>query len=160
MAFCNNCGNKVGDNASFCGNCGTPIEKKAETNNESNQDTSSNNAKASKPASSYSNDNTLMGVMSYLGPLVLIPIFAAKGNSFIRFHANQGLVLFIAEILWYVLLELITHLPYLLIFSILYDVVYYVGICFMLLMIILGVISIVKGEEKELPVIGSIRIIK
>ncbi|MBR6331903.1 MAG: zinc-ribbon domain-containing protein [Dehalococcoidales bacterium] len=160
MAFCKNCGNKVSDNASFCGNCGKPIDKKAEEPKESNQNTSSNDTQANKPAASNSKDPITMAVMAYLGPLVLVPIFGAKGDSFIRFHANQGLIVFIIEILWWIILEVYGKLPYMFILSVLYDLIYYGGICVFLLMAILGVISIVKGEEKELPVIGSIRILK
>ena len=42
-------------------------------------------------------DNKAMGILAYLGILVLVPIFAAKESPFARFHANQGLVLLIAE---------------------------------------------------------------
>ena len=42
-------------------------------------------------------NNKAMGILSYIGLLVLIPIFAAKDSKFARFHANQGLVLVIAQ---------------------------------------------------------------
>ena len=45
-------------------------------------------------------NNTVMGVLAYLGILVLIPAFAAKESRFARFHANQGLILFIAEVIY------------------------------------------------------------
>ena len=47
------------------------------------------------------NANKVMGVLAYLGILVLIPIFAAKGSKFARSHANQGLILLILEIVIY-----------------------------------------------------------
>lgn len=43
-------------------------------------------------------DNKIISLFSYLGVLVLIPIFAAKDSKFAKFHANQGLVLIIAGI--------------------------------------------------------------
>ena len=43
--------------------------------------------------------NKIMGILSYFGILVLIPIFAAKESPFARFHANQGLVLLVTGIL-------------------------------------------------------------
>ena len=160
MAFCNNCGNKVGDNASFCGNCGTPIEKKAETNNESNQDTSANDTQVNKPTASTVDNDTLMGVMCYLSLLVLIPIFAAKNNKFIRFHANQGIILCILGVLWWLLLWIIGNLPYLVLLAIMYRVIEYAGIAFIMLLAILGIINVAKHEEAELPFIGKFRIIK
>ncbi len=44
-------------------------------------------------------DNKILSLFSYLGILVLIPIFAAKDSKFAKFHANQGIVLFAASII-------------------------------------------------------------
>ena len=41
--------------------------------------------------------NKVMAILAYIGILVLIPIFAAKDSKFAKFHANQGLLLFIIE---------------------------------------------------------------
>ena len=48
--------------------------------------------------------NTFMAILAYFGILVLIPIFAAKDSKFARFHSNQGLILLIVAILYYVIL--------------------------------------------------------
>ena len=160
MAFCNNCGNKIGDNASFCGNCGTPVSKKSDATDEAKQDTSANDAQVNETATSAVDNETMMGVMSYLSLLVLIPIFAAKGNKFIRFHANQGLILCILGILWWLLLWIIGNLPYFIIFVIMYRVVEFAGIAFILLLAILGIINVARHEETELPFIGRFRILK
>ena len=45
-------------------------------------------------------NNKAMGILAYFGPLVFIPMFAAKESKFARFHANQGLTLFIACVAW------------------------------------------------------------
>ena len=42
--------------------------------------------------------NNRLSLLSYLGILVLVPIFLVKRSRFARFHANQGLVLLIAGI--------------------------------------------------------------
>ena len=39
-----------------------------------------------------------LALESYLGILVLAPIFGAKKSPFVRFHANQGLVLCIISV--------------------------------------------------------------
>jgi hypothetical protein len=44
-------------------------------------------------------NNKGMAVLSYLGALVLIPLFARKDSPFARFHINQGLVLMFAEMI-------------------------------------------------------------
>ena len=41
----------------------------------------------------------VMAILSYFGILVLIPYFSEKNNSFVVFHAKQGLNLFILEII-------------------------------------------------------------
>ena len=94
-------------------------------------------------------NNKLMGILSYIGILVLIPIFAAKDDPFVRYHANQGLVNFIVALVAGVL----TAIPIVGIIAGLVGIV-----CFVFS--ILGIINVVKGEMKPLPFIGGIQIIK
>ncbi len=48
-------------------------------------------------------ENKVLAAISYLGILVLIPLLVKKDSKFVREHAKQGLALFIAEvILWLV----------------------------------------------------------
>ena len=44
-------------------------------------------------------NNKVMAILSYFWILFLIPLFAAKESPFARFHANQGLLLFIWSII-------------------------------------------------------------
>ena len=94
-------------------------------------------------------NNKLMGILSYIGILVLIPIFAAKDDPFVRYHANQGLVNFIVALVAGVL----TAIPVVGIVAGLVGIV-----CFVFS--ILGIINAVKGEMKPLPLIGGIEILK
>ena len=48
-------------------------------------------------------DNKVMAILAYFGPLVLVPILAARESRFARYHANQGLVLLIVGIVFLVL---------------------------------------------------------
>ena len=43
-------------------------------------------------------NNKIMAAISYIWILFLVPLFAAKDDAFARFHANQGLLLFLASI--------------------------------------------------------------
>src|SRR5437762_547806 len=43
--------------------------------------------------------NKVYAILAYLGILVLVPLLAAKESKFAQYHANQGLVLFIADII-------------------------------------------------------------
>ena len=60
-------------------------------------------AEETNGSSNVSSDDKLMGALSYLGILVLIPLLTKKDSSFVQFHAKQGLVLFIGEVLlWWI----------------------------------------------------------
>ena len=44
---------------------------------------------------SESADNQNLSILSYLGPLFMVPLITRKDDSFARYHANQGLALFL-----------------------------------------------------------------
>ena len=105
--------------------------------------------------------NKVMAVLAYLGPLVLVPILAAKDSKFAKFHANQGLVLFICSIVYCIALFFIGF--------ILYSISDYLGIFVhilrllniaFLVLAILGIVNAINGQAKELPIIGKIQLLK
>lgn len=105
--------------------------------------------------------NKVMAVLAYLGPLVLVPILAAKDSKFAKFHANQGLVLFICSIVYTAALFFISFILYS-ISDYLGFIVYIlrlVNVAFLVLAI-LGIINAINGQAKELPVIGKIQLLK
>ncbi len=87
-----------------------------------------------------------LAILSYLGILFLVPWLAEKNNKFSKFHAKQGLILFLLEIASYLLL-LIPVAGW-----IIAPIVWI--LCVVLL--IIGIINVVNGKEKELPVIGQL----
>lgn len=98
-----------------------------------------------------------MGILSYIGILFIVPLIAAKDSKFAMFHANQGLVIFIATIILSFASGIISSLPYIgFIGSIISSLVGVVAFIYE----ILGIVSAAKGEMKELPYIGKIKIIK
>ncbi len=106
-------------------------------------------------------DNKVMGILAYLGILVLVPIFAAKESPFARYHANQGLILLIASfalsiVIWIVTFVLAMISPNLALIGTLLSIVYLV----IPILAIIGIINAAKGEAKELPIIGKFQIIK
>lgn len=92
--------------------------------------------------------NKVMAILAYIGILVLIPLFAAKESKFARFHTNQGLILFICNIVIY-LISLIPGLK----------AIGWILSVAALVFAIIGIIGAAKGETKELPLIGKYRII-
>ncbi len=90
-------------------------------------------------------DKNLIAILSYLGILFLIPLLAAKDNPFAQYHAKQGLVLFIAEIIgWF--LTMIPFIGWFVIGPILWIIWLVLGI--------IGIVNVVKGKQAPLPIIG------
>lgn len=89
-------------------------------------------------------------ILSYFGPLWILPLLRKASNNppskFVMFHANQGLVLFILEVLIAVFAGA-TGL------SELFDLVTSV-------LSIIGIINASKGQMKPLPLIGGITLIR
>ena len=94
--------------------------------------------------------NKLMAAISYIWILFLVPLFAAKDDAFARYHANQGLLLFLVSII----LGIIGIIP------LIGTVIAAVGGIVTFVFMILGIINALKGEMKPLPLIGGIQIIK
>ena len=94
--------------------------------------------------------NKLMAAISYIWILFLVPLFAAKDDAFARFHANQGLLLFLASIA----LGIIAIIPFI------GAIISAIGGIVTFVFMILGISNALKGEMKPLPLIGGIVIIK
>lgn len=174
MAYCGKCGSKVEDNLKYCPGCGASmenVEAQQETQEQPNQATEDISAKiASLNNTADTTDefdktdidqNKVMGVLAYLSWLVIIPIFAAPKSKFARFHANQGLVLAITEIVWWIVQAILSSILYAISWRLgfLVSILSLVNIAF-LVMAIMGIINAANGRAKELPVIGKFRILK
>lgn len=107
------------------------------------------------------NDNKLMAILAYIGILVLIPLFAAKKSKFARFHTNQGLVFFLANLalglVYNIIVQILGGIP---VISILVVALGYLVSLVLFVVMIIGIVNAVQGRAKELPVIGKIRILK
>lgn len=152
----------------FCPGCGTPVEEPAQTAQQNSTSKENSFAAAFNTADTTAQydpadveKNKAMGVLAYLSWLVLIPIFAAKDSRFARFHANQGLVLFIASAIFgvarWILSEILLAISWRLYFVTI--IISLFGLVFLALAII-GIVNAATGKAIELPVIGQIRILK
>ncbi len=90
-------------------------------------------------------DNKVTALLSYIGILVLIPLLTAKEDEFVQFHAKQGLVLFVAAIA----VSVVGMVP------ILGWLVALFGGLACLVLAVMGVINVLNGERKQLPLIGQ-----
>jgi uncharacterized membrane protein len=105
--------------------------------------------------------NRIFGILAYLGIFVLVPIIVAKDSPFAKYHANQGLILFLIEIVLSVLLAIVniivySILPVLHYLTALLEFVYLAP----LVLVILGIINAAQGKCVPLPVIGGIKLLK
>jgi len=99
-----------------------------------------------------SNDK-VFGILSYIGILWIVGLAAGK-TPFAKFHANQGLVLFLAEIVIGIAGGILSFIPFI------GGIVSGLGSLASLVLMILGIVNVAQGEMKPLPVIGGITIIK
>jgi len=106
--------------------------------------------------SSSSDNDKLMGVLAYLGILVIVPILAGGNSKFVKYHANQGLVNLLFAIALGVLGFVLAFIPYINFILIFFWLLYFVPTIFA----ILGIINVINGEQKPLPLIGGITLIK
>lgn len=168
MAKCPKCNAELADDAKFCTACGEKLEAAAQPQQPIPEapKTEAEAPKAETAAASAAaatsntlqdlnntpditdqfdaadiNDNKVMAILCYLGWLILIPLIASK-SRYVKFHANQGLILFIAGFL-----------------SIIPLVGWVISIVAFILAI-LGIINAVNGRAKQLPIIGKFSLIK
>lgn len=97
----------------------------------------------------YSNAK-LFSILAYLGILWIVGLLAAKDDVFVKYHVNQGLLLFLLGVAG----SIVGIIP--IIGAIVGAIVSVV--CFVLM--ILGIVNAVKGEMKPLPFIGNFELIK
>jgi len=159
MAFCEKCGAELEEGTKFCQACGAEVTGNVgnSTVNSAINDFTNTPDSTSEYDEKDINDNKVMGVLSYIGILWLVPLLAAKDSKFAKFHANQGLVLWLASIILSVASAVLAIIPIVgCVAAILLPVV---GIGGFVLMI-LGIINAAQGKAKELPIIGKYRILK
>ena len=102
MTYCGKCGAQVQDGVKFCQGCGAAVETKVENNaqqapqNDFSQKIQNLNNTADTTAEFDAQDitsNKAMAILAYFGPLVLIPIFAAKQSKFAPRNAASSCVI-------------------------------------------------------------------
>ncbi len=142
MAYCKNCGAPIEPDSKFCTNCGATFDGAAAAPRTSDF-TAEFDAADIK-------ENRFLALYCYLGMLMLIPLVAKPNSAFIKFHANQGLIL----------TTLLLCLAVICIVPILGWLVAAVGAVFSLVCVILGIVNSCCGRAVELPLIGRLRIIK
>lgn len=91
-------------------------------------------------------ESNLMAILSYFGLLFLIPMLVVKDDSFVQFHAKQGLVLFLFE----AATAIFAAVP---ILGWLGAPILYI---FWIVLSIIGIINVVNNKKEQLPIIGQL----
>ena len=152
MAICEKCGKEMDDDVKFCPSCGTATTNSPQAGQ--TDPTAQPADTTAQPADpNDAQQNKTMAIIAYI--LFFVPLLTgdAKKSPFVKFHTNQGTVLFLActaamvvsSILMVVLIGAIL-LP----------------LCSLavLALCIIGIINAANGKTKPLPVIGKFTIIK
>lgn len=140
----------------YCPSCGIPVEVKTEVCTECGYFINEKlfefePEKTRKDLEKFDiKNNKIFGIISYLGPLLLLSLFKAKDSNFAKFHANQGIIsalLFLISGLSFLIKNIGNALGIILIF-------------FSLSITMIGIYNASKGLKKELPIVGKIQILK
>ncbi len=83
----------------------------------------------------------ILAVISYLGFFCFVPLFLKKSNSFVQFHAKQGLVLFIAE----VVISFVNIIP------ILGQIFWFLALIFFIIISVRGMVKAWGGQRWKIP---------
>lgn len=93
---------------------------------------------------SISGDNAY-AILAYLWILCLIPILMKKEDEFVKFHAKQGLMLFIVE----VGIGIIGIIPFL------GPIVYLLGMLVCGILSLVGIVQVLMGNKWKMPIISE-----
>ena len=91
-----------------------------------------------------------MAVFSYLWILIIVPFLTdAKNDPFVKYHLKQGLALIIFDVVGWVANWFLVWIP---VIGWLIMMLWWLA---SLVLALIGIINVVNGQEKELPLIGQ-----
>ena len=134
MAYCSKCGSQLNEGDKACGNCGEPVPGAYRNTSNSNE--------------------IWMGILSYLGVLALIPYLVKDQTPFVRAHAVRGINLLLLEVIVWVAVGVFSWVP------ILDGILSTLAGLASFVLSLIGIINVANKEDKDLPFIGTIRMIK
>lgn len=154
MAFCAKCGTPLETDSKFCPNCGDMVAQQ--------QPQQTPPTAESIPDKTDAAQNRAMAVLAYIGILFLIPLLAAKTSPFARYHTNQGIVLFLASLIYSVATRIVVTITMFAnhLLGGLLSGLFGLGSILFLVLMILGIVNAAQGKQKPLPVIGEITVLK
>lgn len=105
--------------------------------------------------------NKAMACLSYWGLLLLVPIFAAKDSPYARYHANQGLLLFLVNIAYGIVSSIINSIVgWIPVVRGIVSGILTLGSIAIFVYVIVRTVEASRGKAKDIPIIGKFRLIK
>jgi len=173
MANCPKCGAPLPVDSQFCVNCGNRLAPGGASNGFTGFFTALNNTTDYTPQCDPRDaaENKVMGILAYIPLLFLIPLFAKKDSVYARFHTNQGilanlalLALLVVNTVFGLIIGMIFGIggvsALIIIGSVLCWIVGIASTAVFLYFMIIGIINVANNKYKELPIIGSLRVLK
>ena len=96
------------------------------------------------PKMQITKDN-IYAILAYLWVLCLIPVLMKKNDPSVKFHAKQGLMLFVLE----VALGIIGIIPFLGV------LICQIGGLVCLVLSVMGILNVMKGKQWKIPYVGD-----
>jgi uncharacterized membrane protein len=166
---CNKCGAPIPEGNDFCGKCGSQCG----ANSENSQNFGNNEKRGGFTGVDYTASferddveaNKIISLFGYI--LFFIPLIVAPNSKFARFHANQGLILFILGIISSIFQNIFRFgnrgwIWWSSGWSFSFSPFWIIGNVISLALlagVIYGIINAVNGKAVEVPIIGKLRIL-
>lgn len=139
--FCPKCGTQIPENDHYCPTCGEPISaNKIPDESDHTAIFDPEDIKRTR----------LLAALCYCGVLfVIVGLLIEPNSKFIRYHVNQSFVLYVFA-LFCGLVAIIPFLGW---------IASVVGAILVIVFTVMGIVRAVKGEAKDLPLIGKYTIV-
>ncbi|MFH1837006.1 MAG: hypothetical protein ABH862_02670 [Candidatus Omnitrophota bacterium] len=99
----------------------------------------------SKNEDKIGSEKSLFSAIAYISVFCLVPVLMKKQDEFIKFHARQGLMLFILEVgIW-----IVSVLP---IFG---GIIYTLGMLICGMLSLVAIVQVLMGKKWKMPIIGD-----
>lgn len=166
--YCRYCGKEMPDDAKKCPSCGKEtLESQAQAKLDKAEEVF---AKAKKEGKKYfkfedksgqftnrdKEKNRGVSVLAYIPLLFLVPMLTAQDSPYARFHANQGMVLFICAFALWVVGRIFAFLTWIPVLGVIIKVIFLILELTMFAAFIYGLLTSSKGKAMKIPFLGNI----
>lgn len=152
MNYCGKCGNLLTENEKYCPSCGARVQD-SEQSFDSAADASDKREHTAEFDPQDMAENKYLAAICYLGILFMLIAVLVKPNSkFVKFHANQSLLVQLAA----AALSVAAAVP---IAGLIVLVLSPFAAIALFVFAIMGAVWALQSRARELPIFGSIKII-